>query len=87
LANHYADAIKIITDKDADYRALLIEIAKAHPKSVVDANDRITGGWQFTVKKMLKEGGREALIPAIRLCREYTNMGLKEAKEAVEGMM
>ena len=42
------------------------------------------GAWLQEVRA-LKESGK--LINAIKLYREHTNVGLKEAKDAVEGMI
>jgi ribosomal protein L7/L12 len=42
------------------------------------------GAWLAEVRR-LKESGN--LIQAIKLYREHTSLGLKEAKDAVEGML
>jgi ribosomal protein L7/L12 len=46
--------------------------------------DNIAGGPWLEEVRALKSSGN--LIQAIKLYREHTNLGLKEAKDAVEGM-
>jgi len=38
-------------------------------------------GWEFEAKRMIEEGKK---INAIKLVREHTSLGLKEAKDLVE---
>jgi large subunit ribosomal protein L7/L12 len=46
-------------------------------------NDGAGGPWLDEVRALKAEGN---LIQAIKVYREHTGMGLKEAKDAVEGM-
>ena len=78
--NYYAQAIEICT-KNQDWKAIVIEIAKKHPKAVIDAVSN--QGWQAECKLLMET---ESKIHAIKACRNATGMGLKEAKEAVEGL-
>jgi len=79
MRNWYAEAIQIVTDEKTDFRALLIEVAKKHPKAVVTAK---TGtGWEEEVRFLVESGQK---INAIKVCRNATGMGLREAKEEVE---
>ena len=54
-----------------------------NPSTVTDGALPAGGEWLAEVRR-LKESGR--LIDAIKLYRENTGLGLKEAKDAVEGL-
>lgn len=82
--NWYSDVIDVLNNEHKDFRALVIEIAKRHPKAVVMADRAINGPpWQEKCRRLCSEGKK---IEAVKLCRNSTGMGLKEAKEAVEGL-
>jgi len=51
----------------------------------VPYGDNVAGGAWLAEVRRLKESGK--LINAIKLYREQTGVGLKEAKDAVEGML
>ena len=55
-----------------------------NPSAVTDGALPADGEWLAEVRR-LKESGK--LINAIKLYREHTGLGLKEAKDAVEGML
>ena len=55
-----------------------------NPSTVTDGALPAGGEWLTEVRR-LKESGK--LIDAIKLYRENTGLGLKEAKDAVEGMV
>jgi len=55
-----------------------------NPTSVTDGALPAGGEWLAEVRQ-LKESGK--MINAIKLYRERTGVGLKEAKDAVEGML
>ena len=79
--NWYAEAIDVLM-KRGNFGEILTEIAKVHPKAVVMANRAVNGPlWQERCYNILKTGRK---IEAIKVCRQLTGMGLKEAKEAVE---
>ena len=59
-------------------------LAGADPGAVPYGNNLAGGPWLDEVRQ-LKNSGK--LINAIKLYRENTNVGLKEAKDAVEGMI
>lgn len=83
--NYYAKAIDIITNPETDFRAIVIEIAKRHPKAVFEANhEQTVSGWEREVIPLLRT---EKKIHAIKVCRERTGLTLKDAKEAVETLM
>jgi len=80
--NYYAKAIDILTQPDVDYRTMLIEIAKRHPKVVCEV-----GVFERWERECLPLIHNEQKIGAIKLCRELTGVPLKEAKDAVEALM
>ena len=59
-------------------------LAGADPGAVPYANNVAGGPWLEEVRQ-LKNSGK--LINAIKLYREHTGVGLKEAKDTVEGMI
>ena len=89
--NYYAQAIDIVTNSSVDFRDLMIEVAKRHPKAIVEAA-KLAGvaqtegheSWEWKVIPLLKDHQK---IHAIKICRSMTGMPLKEAKEAVEAFM
>jgi len=91
MSNFYSEAIEIISDKDADFRALVIEIAKTQPSIIVKASAALANkdseNWQDAVRRILNEQGIGGKIEAIKACRNLSGMDLKTAKGAVEAMM
>ncbi len=59
-------------------------LAGADPGAVPYGNNVAGGPWLEEVRR-LKASGKA--INAIKLYREHTNLGLKEAKDAVDGML
>lgn len=59
-------------------------LAGADPGAVPYGNNVAGGPWLDEVRR-LKDNGK--LINAIKLYREHTGLGLKESKDAVEGML
>lgn len=80
--NYYARAIDIVTNPETDFRALLIEIAKRHPKAVCEV--AVLSPWEKECLPLIRA---EKKIGAIKVCRELTGLPLKEAKDAVEALM
>ena len=80
--NYYAQAIDIITDPETDFRELVIQIAKKHPK-VVATLGRFKS-WETQCLPLIRADKK---IGAIKVCRDLTGWPLKEAKEAVEALM
>lgn len=81
--NWYSEAIDII-NSDTDFKKIVIELAKRHPKFVVDAAAIAIGkSWQEDCLNIRKGQG---LIHAIKHCRKITGMGLIEAKKAVDAL-
>jgi ribosomal protein L7/L12 len=81
--NYYAQAINIVADPQTDFRKLVIEIAKQHPKVIVQAH--LGSSWEGEIKSMI--AASVGKIEMIRHCRNITGMGLMEAKAAVEALM
>lgn len=81
--NWYSEAI-VIVNEDHNFKNIVIEIAKKHPKMVVDAAACASGkSWQ-QICKSLRDG--QGLLHAVKECRALTGMGLKEAMEACEAL-
>jgi ribosomal protein L7/L12 len=59
-------------------------LAATDPGAVPYGNNLAGGPWLDEVRQLKNDG---KLINAIKLYRENTNVGLKEAKDAVEGMI
>jgi len=82
MPNYYSEVMGILFDGSVDYVGLVREIARKHPKIVVDAvNSQYQNGWRGRIKSMMDSGHK---MEAIKLWRAETGLGLKEAKEAVE---
>jgi ribosomal protein L7/L12 len=83
---HYAeaiDALEKIQQLDCA-RIILVEIAKLHPSAVVKAYEKLHKRlWLKDVIDLLKSKKK---IDAIKLYREKTGVGLKEAKVAVDAL-
>ena len=82
--NAYQAAIEIVSTEQ-DWKALVLEVAKNKPQILVDAQKSLLKNpeyqWHKECRDLCSEG---RVIPAIRLCREKTGFGLKEAKEFCE---
>ncbi|QGH72942.1 MAG: ribosomal protein L7/L12 [Siphoviridae sp. ctdEk19] len=86
MSNYYAKAIQVLANRETDFRALAYEIAKANPKAIAKAAERLEVGfgWQRECASLMASGLK---IQAIKRCREMTGMGLEEAKDAVETLV
>lgn len=80
--NYYARAIDIITNPETDFRTMVIEIAKRHPKAVCEV--AVFTPWEKECLPLIHAGEK---IQAIKVCRNLTGMPLKEAKDAVVALM
>ncbi len=78
--NYYAEAIDIITPDRHDWRQIVANIAKKHPKAVVDA---AKSDWKTEAEALVNSGNK---IGAIKLCRAFTGQSLVDAKSTVEAM-
>jgi ribosomal protein L7/L12 len=84
MNNYYSQAIQVLADSNTDFRAIAYEIAKANPKALAQAAERIKGvDWASQCIPLMRAGQK---IEAIKLCRSLTGMSLIEAKNAVEAI-
>ena len=79
----YNHIIDVILDDWVDWRYVVIQIAKTDPALVILASNKSC--WKNQVALYAKQHPGEK-IKCIKLCRELTNMGLKEAKDYVESL-
>ena len=82
--NYYAKAIDIVSDAELDCRALVIEIAKRHPKVLCDVYSDKFQGYVEACRDLMRDG---RLVDAIKHWRLHTGQGLKEAKESCEALI
>jgi ribosomal protein L7/L12 len=83
--NYYAQAIDQLEkiEGEVQLRAIVVEFAKKHPKSFLNAAGEITTDWKVEARKLYLSGNK---ISAIKHCRSLTGMSLHEAKDAVEAL-
>ncbi len=81
--NYYAEAIEICS-KEQDWKKIVIEIARKHPKAVVRAAAAPDESWEPQARCLYLIDNNK--IAAIKHCRAMTGMALIEAKEAVEAL-
>ena len=85
--NYYSQAISTLQSITTESVAtkVLYEVAKKNPKALCDAYNAIQSipSWIREAKALYPYGQQK--IPAIKLVREKTGCGLKEAKDFVEG--
>lgn len=79
--NYHKKVIELLGNESANWREIVFKIAGKNPKAVADAMQ--TCDWHEAVKREYKLSGK---LPAIKLCRKLSGIGLKEAKDAVEGL-
>jgi large subunit ribosomal protein L7/L12 len=72
-----------VTKLEAAVASLQLQLANAAPAGAVTAAPVAGTEWMTEVRR-LKESGN--VIQAIKLYRENTGLGLKEAKDAVEAL-
>lgn len=88
MPNYYSKVMDILfhdSDNRIDYVSIVREIAKRHPKMVIDAVHKIEAmGWKGEVAELARHEGPGWKLSAIKLWRAQTGLGLKEAKDAVE---
>lgn len=82
--NYTKQAIDILAMENLNHESLLLKILKIRPSVIVKAYEntaQIMPEWLKEVIKELKAGYK---IRAIKLYRQETGMGIKEAKEACD---
>ena len=88
----YAEAVGIVSAHRSDWAEIAIEIAQRNPSVFVRAVDAIElrkqaadNPWQGEFQRMVAgDGSTRNMVAAIKLYREKTGMGLKEAKNAYD---
>ena len=88
--DNYIEAIKIINKYRNDPMFLLLQILQNHPEVIIEVCKGELKDWEREVLKIYGSNTYQLglpLIPAVKLCRELTGMGIKEAKEAVEKLL
>ena len=72
-----------VTKLEAAVAALQLQLANAGPAGAVAAGPVAGTDWMTEVRR-LKQSGK--IIHAVKLYRERTGVGLKEAKDAVDAL-
>ena len=86
MNNHYAQAIDILMGKEVDFRSMCIELAKQNPElfcSLAEKNAPVSNVWHAEAIAHVRGGN---IVSAIKLCREKTGFGLKEAKDVMDAV-
>ena len=87
MNEHYAQAIDILMGKEVDFRAMCIELAKQNPELfcslAAGAAPSKDNAWH---KEAIAQIRNNHLVTAIKLCREKTGFGLKEAKDVIDAI-
>jgi ribosomal protein L7/L12 len=81
---NFKKAIEYLTGPGLDLKAVIIEIAKTNPAVFCRAVERAkypAAKWRRQAEALVLAGKK---INAIKLCRENTGLGLKEAKEMID---
>lgn len=84
--NYYMRAIDIIMEGDYDAKAVIRELVKRDPKmfcSIIDERPLAVEQWHRNVKKFMIDG---SVVEAIKLLRQETKLGLREAKDIVDNV-
>ena len=82
--DYYKKAIELL-GKELDYKAICFAIASSHPAVFVKhaaGDDKVA--LEYACKALVEDGKK---FDAIKMWRAETGAGLKEAKEAVEGLV
>jgi ribosomal protein L7/L12 len=85
---HYAKAIDLLMGGKVDFKTLAIELAKQNPELfctlAVPAVQAVTDdAWKPDAIRFIRQGN---LVSSIKLVREKTGFGLKEAKDVVDAL-
>ena len=92
MRNWYAEAVGIVRAPRSDWAEIALEIAKRNPSVFVRAVEAIgrrekaaDNQWRGEFQRMVAgDGGVKNMVAAVKLYREKTGMGLKEAKNAYD---
>jgi hypothetical protein len=84
---YYAQAIDILMGTPVDFKAMCIELAKQNPELfchlAAQAAPSKDNAWHKEALRFMREGNK---IGAIKLCREKTGFGLREAKDIIDAI-
>lgn len=80
--------IDIIAGRRYDAEAVCLQLAKSHPEVFIQlveqTNEVELPVWMERFVREIRHGG---FIPSIKMLRECSGLGLKEAKETVENLI
>ena len=80
----YAHAIDLLMENTVDYKNIAIKLAKTNPELFCQlCQSKNSNDWHYKVLTLIQAGQK---IEAIKLCREKTNYGLKEAKDIIDAV-
>jgi hypothetical protein len=77
--NHYANAIRIVTDAKTDFKALIVEIAKFNPGVITKAHSRLVAESEPLYVRQCQDIVKINKIEAIK-----RRLRMRVAKDAVE---
>jgi hypothetical protein len=87
MNQHYAQAIDILMGREVDFKSMCIELAKQNPElfctlaaKAAPSKDK---AWHREAIAHMRAG---EMVSAIKLCREKTGFGLKEAKDVMDAV-
>lgn len=87
MNQHYAQAIDILMGPAVDFKAMCIELAKQNPELfctlAAGAAPSKDHKWHKEAINFMRDNN---LVGAIKLCREKTGFGLKEAKDIIDAV-
>lgn len=76
--NYYSKVIDILQADSSDWKSMIIDIAKKHPKLVCDAFDVAHKvSWRVKARELIAS---DLFVAAIKFCRDETGLGLADAK-------
>lgn len=87
MNQHYAKAIDILMGPAVDFKAMCIELAKQNPELfcslAAGAAPSRDNKWH---KEAIQFVRGQQMVSAVKLCREKTGFGLKEAKDIIDAV-
>lgn len=86
--HYYAKAIDILMGREVDFKSMCIELAKQNPELfctlAAGAAPSKDNAWHREAVQFMRNGN---MVSAIKLCREKTGFGLKEAKDIIDAVL
>lgn len=90
MNQHYAKAIDILMGPAVDFKAMCIELAKQNPELFCSLVSTVSQAMPVKDNKWYKEAVQfvrgQQMVSAVKLCREKTGFGLKEAKDIIDAV-